>query len=250
MTSQASAIWLVITHLGAAGVMLPTLAMLAAGLWLAGQKSALLTWLLAMTAGVAIVLASKIAFIGWGWGSASLNFTGISGHTMLASSIFPVWMGWLLAGPSRRCSLYGVVLGLAIGAVVGGSRLVLGAHSPSEVLLGWLLGLGVSLVACRTMKGQAPSRGWAMPVVVLLLLSFSPSLSGYLPTHQWEVRVALVLSGHARPYVRQDLYRPAPRMASESLRFGWTAGFMRSPLPRAAAIARADACSAKRGVDG
>ena len=219
MTPPPSAIWPVITHLGAAGIMLPMLALITAELWLSGQKSALLTWMLAMTAGVVVVLAGKIAFIGWGWGSASLNFTGISGHTMLASSIFPVWMGWLLAGPTRRFSLYGVVLGLAIGAVVGWSRLVLGAHSPSEVVLGWLLGLGISLVACKAMKGQPPSRGWAMPVVVLLLLSFSPSLSGYLPTHQWEVRLALVLSGHARPYVRQDLYRPAQWMAGESLRF-------------------------------
>ncbi|HEY9146707.1 MAG TPA: phosphoesterase PA-phosphatase, partial [Thiobacillus sp.] len=85
MPPQPSGIWLVITHLGAAGIMLPMLALITAELWLAGQKSALLTWMLAMTAGVVIVLAGKIAFIGWGWGSASLNFTGISGHTMLAS---------------------------------------------------------------------------------------------------------------------------------------------------------------------
>lgn len=219
MPPPSSATWLVITHLGSAGIMLPMLALIVAGLWLAGQRSALLAWVLAVTAGVAVVLASKIAFIGWGWGSASLNFTGISGHTMLASSVLPVWMGWLLAGPRRRFSLYGVLLGLAVGAVVGASRLVLGAHSPSEVLAGWILGLGISLVACRTMKEQAPSRGWAMPAILLPFLSFSPSLSGYLPTHQWEVKVALVLSGHARPYVRQDLHRPAAWMAGESLRF-------------------------------
>ncbi|MBI3432068.1 MAG: phosphatase PAP2 family protein [Hydrogenophilales bacterium] len=206
---QPSATWLVITHLGSAGIMLPMLVMISAGLWLAGQQSALLTWMLAMTAGVAVVLASKIAFIGWGWGSASLNFTGISGHTMLASSVFPVWMGWLLAGPTRRFSLYGVMLGLAIGAVVGWSRLVLGAHSPSEVIVGWLLGMGISLVACKAMRGQVSFRGWNTLAAALLLLTFSPSLSGYLPTHQWEVRLALALSGHARPYVRQDLHRPA-----------------------------------------
>ena len=59
----------------------------------------------------------------------------------------------------------------------------------------------------------------AVAAIVLPFLSFSPSLSGYLPTHQWEVKVALVLSGHARPYVRQDLHRPAAWMAGESLRF-------------------------------
>jgi len=218
LTPQPSAIWLVITHLGAAGIMLPMFALIAAELWLAGQKSALLTWMLAMTAGVAVVLASKIAFIGWGWGSASLNFTGISGHTMLASSVFPVWMGWLLAGPGRRFSLVGVMLGLAIGAVVGWSRLVLGAHSPSEVVLGWLLGLGISLVASKAMMGRSLSPDWARFAGMLLLLAFSPSLSGYLPTRKWEVGIALTLSGHSRPYARQDLYRPPRRMATGSLR--------------------------------
>lgn len=220
MTPPPSAIWLVITHLGAAGIMLPMLLMITAGLWLAGQTSAVVTWTLAMTAGAVVVLASKVAFIGWGWGSASLNFTGISGHTMLAASIFPVWMGWLLAGPGRRFSLYGVALGLAIGAVVGWSRLVLGAHSPSEVILGWFLGMGISLVACKAIRGQVPSQGWDKLVAVLLLLTFSPSLSSYLPTHKWEVRVALALSGHARPYVRHDLYRPARSVMGESPRLG------------------------------
>jgi membrane-associated phospholipid phosphatase len=198
MHPQPTEAWLVITHLGAASLMLPMFMMVTAELWLAGQKSDLLAWLLAMMAGVAIVLASKIAFIGWGWGSASLNFTGISGHTMLASSIFPVWMGWLLAGPTRRFSLHGVMLGLAIGAVVGWSRLILGAHSPSEVMAGWVLGMGISLFAYKVMRGRGPAQGWARLAGILLLFAFSPSLSGYLPTHRWEVGIALALSGHTR----------------------------------------------------
>jgi membrane-associated phospholipid phosphatase len=219
MHPQPTEAWLVITHLGAASLMLPMFMMVTAELWLAGQKSDLLAWLLAMMAGVAIVLASKIAFIGWGWGSASLNFTGISGHTMLASSIFPVWMGWLLAGPTRRFSLHGVMLGLAIGAVVGWSRLILGAHSPSEVIAGWVLGMGISLFAYKVMRGRGPAQGWARLAGILLLFAFSPSLSGYLPTHRWEVGIALALSGHTHPYNRQSLYRPARWMAGESPRF-------------------------------
>jgi membrane-associated phospholipid phosphatase len=200
--------WLVITHLGAASIMLPLLVIITGELWLDGRKTAVLTWMLAMVTGVAIVLASKVAFIGWGWGSASLNFTGISGHTMLASSIFPVWMGWLLAGPTRRFCPAGVIVGLVVGAVVGWSRLILDAHSPSEVIAGWLVGVGVSLVAYKVMRDPLPSRGWTQLGGMLLLFSFSPSLSGYLPTHSWEVKVALSLSGHSRPYTRRDLCRP------------------------------------------
>ena len=219
MPPQPTEAWLVITHLGAASLMLPMFMMVTAELWVAGQKSDLLAWLLAMMAGVAIVLASKIAFIGWGWGSTSLDFTGISGHSMLASSIFPVWMGWLLAGPTRRFSLHGVMLGLVIGAVVGWSRLILGAHSPSEVIAGWILGMAISLFAYKVMRGRCPAQGWArLAGIILLLFAFSPSLSGYLPTHRWEVGIALALSGHTHPYSRQRLHRPARWMAGESPR--------------------------------
>lgn len=218
MFPHPTEIWLVITHLGSASIMLPMLAMIAAELWRAERKNDLVTWMLAMLAGAAVVLASKVAFIGWGWGSASLNFTGISGHTMLAASVFPMWLGWLLAGPTRRLSLYGIALGLAIGAMVGWSRLVLGAHSPSEVIAGWLLGAAISLLAYKAMRGQPPARGWSTLAGMLLLFTFSPSLSSYLPTHRWEVGVALALSGHARPYTRHDLLRPARWVAGESPR--------------------------------
>src|SRR3569623_2096230 len=161
MSFHAADFWIVVTHLGAAGIMLPLLLVIATELWLAGQKSDLLAWMLAMSAGGAIVLGSKIAFIGWGWGSASLDFTGVSGHTMLATSILPVWMGRLLAEPGQRFSLSGVSLGLVIGAAVGVSRLALEAHSPSEVMAGWLLGLAISLTAYTVMRHRRAVQGVA-----------------------------------------------------------------------------------------
>lgn len=218
MLPPPSAGWLVITRLGAAGIMLPLFVTIAIAFWRSGQTRALRTWAWALAAGVAVVLATKIAFIGWGWGSARFDFTGISGHATLAASIFPVWLGWLLARHGRRCSAYGAALGLGVAAVVGWSRLVLGAHSPSEVILGWLLGAGISLVACRSLGIRAPSMSWAGPLAGMLLLSaFSPGIAGFLPTHTWEVRVALALSGHARPCTRQDLHRqPKPNLAQSS----------------------------------
>src|SRR3569832_1812697 len=111
MLPSPAAVWLVITHLGAAGIMLPLFLVIATELWLAGQKSALLAWMLAMSAGGAIVLASKIEFICWGWGSASLDFTGVSCLSMLVTSFLPVCFGRLLAEPVHRFSLSGVSRG-------------------------------------------------------------------------------------------------------------------------------------------
>lgn len=207
MLLSTSSPWLIITHLGAASIMLPVFMVTTAGLWLAGKRSALLAWLTAMTVGVTLVLASKIAFIGWGWGSGPLNFTGISGHTLLATSVFPVWTSQLRVRSGRRFSLPGLLLGLAIGAAVGVSRLVLGAHSPSEVMAGWLLGLAIILVVCRTMENRRPAHGMTGLAGIFMLLALSPSPSAYFPTHKWEVQLALALSGRTQPYIRQDLHR-------------------------------------------
>jgi hypothetical protein len=46
-------------------------------------------WLQALSVAAGLTLASKMAFIGWGLGSAAFNFTGISGHAMFASAVYP-----------------------------------------------------------------------------------------------------------------------------------------------------------------
>ena len=205
--------WNVVTHLGAASLMLPMMAMLLFGLWRTGQVPALRTWLLATSVGFALVLATKIAFLGWGIGSANLDFTGISGHATLASSILPVWLGWLLAEGAGGISAPGMLLGLAVGGLVGWSRVVLGAHSVSEVVAGWLLGAGLCLIAYWIMRGCVRAPRLTRAAAGLLLFAFSPTLSSYLPSHGWEVRMALFLSGRKSPYTRVELHR-----ASSALR--------------------------------
>jgi hypothetical protein len=37
-----------------------------------------------------LVTATKMAFMGFGWGIASIDFTDMSGHAMLAAAIYPV----------------------------------------------------------------------------------------------------------------------------------------------------------------
>jgi membrane-associated phospholipid phosphatase len=208
--------WIAITHLGAASIMLPMAAMIFIGFALAGRKIELGTWLLTMLSAIVIVLFSKIAFIGWGLGSAVLDFTGISGHAMLSSSVIPIWLGWLLASSTRRLHPAGVILGLMISALVAWSRVVLGAHSMSEVVIGWLLGATVSLVACRSILSPVPARYLALFSGLFLLFALNHSLSSYLPTQIWEIRAALTLSGHARPYTRKDLHRSGQLIPSAS----------------------------------
>ena len=104
-----------------------------------------LWWCRLFTAGMSLVVATKIAFIGWGIGIRSLDFTGFGGHSMRATVVIPVRFYLILqkAPPIARTS--GVSLGIVFGVIIGISRLVVHAHSVSEAVAGCILGGMVSL---------------------------------------------------------------------------------------------------------
>ena len=207
MSVSSLHLWPIVTHFGSAGLMLPVFAITMAGLWLGGRRNALRVWLLALTGAAVLVLASKLAFMGWGIGNAALDFTGISGHAMLAASILPVWLGWLLAVRDGRFSALGLALGLLLGTLVAISRVVLHAHSVSEAVAGWLLGSAAALLAARTLAGPLSWSRWSLLALLPLSLSVHAAAANYLPAYQWEQRAALWLSGRATPYTRADLLR-------------------------------------------
>ena len=206
---QTTYVWRVITHLGSSSLLMPILAIAATGLWQSRQRAAARIWLLTLAVAVMITLATKILFLGWGIGIASLDFTGISGHTLLATSVLPVLFSWLLAPDRYRFRLAGASVGLLLAAAVGISRIVLGAHSISDVGVAWLAGLAVSGVTLNAMQSPI-QRPWFVRLLPLVLLfAFGTTTSTYLPTHEWEIRIALLLSGNDKPYTRQHLMRPA-----------------------------------------
>src|SRR5690606_36157062 len=138
----------------------------------------------------------KLAFMGWCFGSARLNFTGISGHSALSASLWPVLL-WLMAcrQPQRFRSLAvaaGVLLALAIGA----SRLALFAHSVSEMLIGLALGFAVSGSFLALQRHRPPPRLWGVLVLLSLgapLLLMRPGTPA--PTHDALEAIATQLAG-------------------------------------------------------
>ncbi|MBK9345441.1 MAG: phosphatase PAP2 family protein [Burkholderiales bacterium] len=202
---QPLALWRVVTHLGSSSLMLPLLVVVLAGIWRAGHTVAARTWLGGVLVAAGLTLVSKILFMGWGIGSATLNFTGVSGHAVLAASVFPVLLHWLLAPQPAPRRYLGLVLGLLLAGVVAVSRVVLGAHSASEVIIAWAMGLLVSLLAVRAMPAPGSPPRWVRLAPLLLLFSFHTGAATYLPSHAWEVRLSLALSGHAQPFTRQHL---------------------------------------------
>ena len=185
--------------LGPAGV--------AIAVWLlvSRQWRLVLGWSLWYGGGMLLVVLSKLAFIGWGLGSAALDFTGFSGHAMRAGAVFPVLMYVVLQRAPRSWRLAGVLFGVAYAVLVAISRVVVHAHSVSEAVSGCVLGLAMALGFMWQARGAvnfAVSHALALASLALMvLITFKAEP---MPTEDWLQKIALRLSGHERIFSRAD----------------------------------------------
>ena len=212
-------LWHWITRLGEAQAVLPP-ALLTALLRARRPdcRARALLWIVLLGTAVALTTASKVAFIGWGIGSADLDFTGISGHTMLAAAVYPVLLPALAGGVSVRTRRYALAAGCVIAILIGVSRYLLGAHSISEILAGWLAG-GLVSSAVLTRRTTAPVRtGPAMPLALALWLTLVAAATPPINTHAIVTRLALTASQRVHPYTRSAMLRNlrarSPRVGS------------------------------------
>jgi membrane-associated phospholipid phosphatase len=231
------------SHLSAlGGLNVTALLALAIAAWLVGAHCwrLALAWCLLFGGAMAVAAASQMAFIGWGVGIESLDFTGFSGHATRAGAVFPVAFFLLferrgrrrverpLAGRAERRRegwLRAAVLGGSLLAVaVAVARVEVGAHSPSEAVAGCLLGLAAAaLFVARTRAARDFS---PRPLLLgLLAATFLLPRADPANSHQWLSAAALKLSGSDRVYLRET-WRPAldpyvPPCAPERVRFDY-----------------------------
>ncbi|MGX6448329.1 phosphatase PAP2 family protein [Patulibacter sp. S7RM1-6] len=78
-----------------------------------------------------------------------------SGHSTQSAA---GWMGLALVLAAATGRRWPVAVGAAVTAVVGVSRVVLGVHSPTDVLGGWSLGLAVALLVVAVWRALAARR--------------------------------------------------------------------------------------------
>jgi len=195
-------LWYSITNLGGAALTLPLA--LAIALWLlVGYRTRMAaSWLLLLGIAIGLVTATKIAFLGWGVGIRELDFTGVSGHAMLSTAVYPVAFFLMLQRAPNAWRATGIVVGLAIGAAVGLSRIALDAHSPSEAVAGCVIGALTALAFARYWWNEQPAQ-LSAAVVTLSLAALTVALHDvHVPTHRWITHFALTMSGHGHPFVR------------------------------------------------
>jgi len=196
--------WQLVSFLGESAFLIPCAVFLYGWLRWRGATDVASHWLFAFSATALLVLISKLAFMGWGIGSARMNFTGFSGHAMMAASILPVLL--YLTSPTSRpnvgvlAAFAGVLAALAVGV----SRLMLGAHSMSEVASGLALGFCVSMPFI--MRRGVPRGAMTMVLVSAALATVMILPVGRMAgvTHVWVQQLATFLSGRDRPYERGE----------------------------------------------
>ena len=187
-----------ITNLGDVAVMTPVAALITAWLVISHSFKNAVLWCLLIAAGMGLVIASKMAFVGWGIGIASLDFTGFSGHSMLATAIIPVLFYLILQKASPAVRLSGIVVGILCGIMIGISRLVLEAHSVSEAVSGCALGAAVSLSFIWLLEpSEKPVPNRPLIALSLMVLLAAPYIKP-TPTQDWISNFVIYLSGNKK----------------------------------------------------
>lgn len=195
--------WNIVTDFGDSAAMLPAAALLAAWLLVEGRARAAILWCVLFASQAVLVAATKIAFRGWGIGIEALDFTGVSGHSALACSVIPIGCMLAVQRYSRAVQLAASAFGAAAGLAIGVSRVALAQHSWSEVIAGCALGSGVALLFIMLVDRVRPTERLPTSLAAGLLLAVVLLMHGTRASSDRLItRIALHLSGHSAPYVR------------------------------------------------
>lgn len=194
---------------------MPCLLVTAVWLIAIGDRRTALIWLGWLMAAILTTLTTKIAFLGWGIGIDSLDFTGVSGHTLLATSVWPVLLSRVIFRQGSDPHIGMALVGYTLALLVAISRLALAVHSPSEVAAGFVLG---SLVSASVVFGVPPTphlRPGLLSLALALWLIAAPIEMPRSRAHGLVIQTALYLSKHAQPHQRNHPVSRLGWMGSE-----------------------------------
>jgi PAP2 superfamily len=190
--------WLELMHLGDITLTLPAAAAVTAWLLACRAWRGALCWSVLYALAIAMVGASKIAFLGWGTGVPALGFKAISGHATGATAVFPTLFYLLLRDQGRPARITAAAIGLGLGALVAALLVVGGEHTPAEAATGWLTGAMTSLACVRCMRNLPAPRPLHGAAYAVLAFSGAAWFIKWAPIGYWMARAALALSGNGR----------------------------------------------------
>lgn len=187
-------------HLGDLELTLPLAA--GAGAWLLAARAwhTALVWAILYGGVIALVGGSKIVYLGWGFDIAALEFKAFSGHAAGATAVYPV-LGYLLCRPvGRGAGLAAAAGGLGVGLVMVIALVGQEEHALAEAAAGWLLGACASIGTVHQAERRGVELGQSPALSAVAVFSASAWLMQSAHVGYWMIKVALALSGNARPY--------------------------------------------------
>ena len=200
--------WHILSLIGSLAVTGPIGVAIAIYLVAGRQWRLTVAWAMLFGIGMALVVVTKMAFMGWGLGVASVEFAGFSGHAMRAAAVYPV-AGYLVLRSSGPLARYlGAAAGVLLAVLIAISRVPTLAHSVSEVVTGAIVGL---LVAGAFIHYASREQRWALSRMLAVLcvpvVLVAPKVEP-VPAEEWITKAALYLSGRDRPYTRAMWHAP------------------------------------------
>jgi hypothetical protein len=191
--------WSELIHLGDLRLTLPAGAAIAAWLVAARAWRAALGWILVFGLALALVAATKIAFLGWATRVTALDYKAVSGHAAGFTTVFPTLSFLLLRRFGAALRLTATAAALALGTLVAAALVHAGEHSAAEAVAGWLIGAAASMCAIYLTGDVAtPPTGKAVVFCALAFGAIAWALRS-APLGWWMIKVALVLSGNSHP---------------------------------------------------
>lgn len=146
-----------VTNLGDAVLLLPaSIALLGFLLW-RGSLRAAAAWTAALAICFGLTVLGKLGLQACGTAAAALGASSPSGHVSFSTTFYGCCGIVSSAGLSRSRQIGVLFLaGLLVG-LIAASRIVLGAHTPEEVVGGLLIG-GTCVLLFRGLSGAEPAR--------------------------------------------------------------------------------------------
>lgn len=191
-----------LVHIGDATLLIPVAAAITTLLLLNRAWRLSIWWTLSFSAGLALVIASKIAYMGWGLGIKAIDYKAVSGHAMLTAAVLPVLFQLILWQRNPSAGRGGEWAGLGLAMLVSVVLVTFGFHSWSEAVTGSILGCLISLPFLQAASATAASfrvRRWTITAsATMLLLTHEATL---IPaTQYWMSNIAAYFSGHDMLY--------------------------------------------------
>lgn len=198
--------------LGDSGLILPTqLVILVVLLILTSSRILAVQWAVLFGITGLVVCLSKLAFMGWGIGIAEFNFTGFSGHSALSAAFWPVFL-WLMATAVCPGMRFGAaIMGYFLAGLVGYSRLVINAHSASEVIAGLALGALASSTFFILQAGKTRRLAIPRAFLFIFILPLCLLIKGEkAPTQFLLGEIALMIGPRDTIYTREEMLHTLP----------------------------------------